>query len=193
MRRVLFIKRTRREPPGHYGTDLGGRRGASQSCEAQGAGGFSTEPGFDPRRLGYRSESAPRRSQSSVCESHPRTDAIVSGAGCADSPVARVSEAQCAQGLLKTVVLALISFYRATLSPVIPSSCRFYPTCSVYAYEAVSQWGIRRGIWLALRRVLRCRPLGDFGYDPVPQSSRRSDPRGGPGQAQGLPYGMCKS
>ncbi len=67
------------------------------------------------------------------------------------------------------MVLALLGFYRSTLSPAIPSSCRFYPTCSTYAYEAVSQWGVRGGMWLALQRVARCRPFGSFGYDPVPQ------------------------
>jgi len=65
-------------------------------------------------------------------------------------------------------VLALIGFYRTTLSPAIPSSCRFYPTCSAYAYEAVSRWGVRRGLGMALRRLGRCRPWGGHGYDPVP-------------------------
>ncbi|HXJ95796.1 MAG TPA: membrane protein insertion efficiency factor YidD [Terriglobia bacterium] len=71
---------------------------------------------------------------------------------------------------MKTAVLALLGFYKSALSPAIPSSCRFYPTCSAYAYEAVSQWGVRRGMWLALRRVARCRPFGGFGYDPVPSA-----------------------
>jgi len=69
---------------------------------------------------------------------------------------------------VKQALLSLIAFYRTSISPAIPSSCRFYPTCSVYAYEAVAEWGVRRGVRLALRRVLRCRPFGGFGYDPVP-------------------------
>lgn len=69
---------------------------------------------------------------------------------------------------MKIAVLALIGFYRSSLSPVIPSSCRFYPTCSAYAYEAVSRWGVRHGLWLAVLRILRCRPFGGFGLDAVP-------------------------
>ena len=69
---------------------------------------------------------------------------------------------------MKSVVLATIRFYQACLSPLLPSSCRYYPSCSAYAYEAVEKWGPWRGVVLALRRVLRCQPLGRHGYDPVP-------------------------
>lgn len=64
--------------------------------------------------------------------------------------------------------LILIRSYQLFISPALPSSCRFYPSCSAYAYEAVEKWGLRRGAWLALRRLLRCHPLGKHGYDPVP-------------------------
>jgi len=64
--------------------------------------------------------------------------------------------------------LALIRFYQACLSPVLPSSCRFYPTCSTFAYEAVGKWGTWRGVELTIRRLLRCRPWGGHGIDPVP-------------------------
>lgn len=168
MRRVLLIERTRREPSGPHGTHRRGQRGASESREAQGAGGVSIKPGFDPSRLGHRRESPQRCSQSPVYDADAGVDAAVPRACCAAFEADNGAEAQSARGLLKTAVLALISFYRATLSPAIPSSCRFYPTCSAYAYDAVSQWGIGRGIWLAIRRVVRCRPFGSFGYDPVP-------------------------
>jgi putative membrane protein insertion efficiency factor len=69
---------------------------------------------------------------------------------------------------MKSAVLALIRFYQACLSPVLPSSCRYYPSCSSYAYEAVEKWGEWQGVRLALARLLRCRPWGGFGYDPVP-------------------------
>ncbi len=69
---------------------------------------------------------------------------------------------------MKSLALALIRFYQACLSPVLPSSCRFYPTCSSFAYEAVGKWGMWRGIRLTARRLLRCRPWGGHGYDPVP-------------------------
>lgn len=168
MRRLLLIERTRREPSGPHGTHRRGQRGASESREAQGAGGISIKPGFDPSRLGHRSESPQRCSQSSFHDPNAGVDAAPSRACCAAFEAHNSGDAHSAPGLLKTIVLALISFYRVTLSAAIPSSCRFYPTCSAYAYEAVSQWGIRRGIWLAIRRVVRCRPFGSFGYDPVP-------------------------
>ncbi|HEX5483031.1 MAG TPA: membrane protein insertion efficiency factor YidD [Terriglobia bacterium] len=70
--------------------------------------------------------------------------------------------------LTKLGVLILIRSYQLFLSPVLPPACRFYPTCSAYAYEAVEKWGVGRGGWLALRRLLKCHPLGKQGYDPVP-------------------------
>ena len=66
------------------------------------------------------------------------------------------------------MTLGLIKFYQACLSPLIPSSCRFYPSCSAYAYEAVERWGAWRGVRLALARLMRCRPYGGQGFDPVP-------------------------
>jgi len=69
---------------------------------------------------------------------------------------------------VKYVALALIRFYKGCLSHALPSSCRFYPTCSAYAYEAVERWGTWRGVRMALGRLLRCRPWGGHGYDPVP-------------------------
>ncbi|MCL5670760.1 MAG: membrane protein insertion efficiency factor YidD [Acidobacteria bacterium] len=66
------------------------------------------------------------------------------------------------------LLLELIRFYQICLSPVIPSACRFYPSCSAYAYEAVTKWGPWQGTRLAVRRLLRCRPWGSHGYDPVP-------------------------
>ena len=69
---------------------------------------------------------------------------------------------------MKYITLALIKFYQACLSPAFPSACRFYPSCSAYAYEAVKRWGVRRGVLLALGRLARCRPFGTHGIDPVP-------------------------
>lgn len=70
--------------------------------------------------------------------------------------------------MLTPVALALIRFYQACISPVLPSSCRYYPTCSAYALEAVQKWGVMRGMRMALRRVVRCRPFAGYGFDPVP-------------------------
>ena len=69
---------------------------------------------------------------------------------------------------MKFVALALIRFYQACLSPTVPLACRFYPSCSKYAYEAVEKWGLWTGMKLVLLRLLRCRPWGAHGYDPVP-------------------------
>jgi putative membrane protein insertion efficiency factor len=66
------------------------------------------------------------------------------------------------------VLRALIAVYRYGISPFTPLSCRYLPTCSEYAEEAVALHGPWRGGWLALRRVSRCHPLGGHGYDPVP-------------------------
>lgn len=69
---------------------------------------------------------------------------------------------------MKKVLLALIRFYRRHISPRLPASCRFYPTCSVYAIEAIELHGAFKGSILALLRLLRCNPLFPGGYDPVP-------------------------
>ena len=65
-------------------------------------------------------------------------------------------------------MLALIAFYRTSISPLLPPTCRFTPTCSQYAQEAIRKYGPFKGGWLALRRILRCHPFGGSGYDPVP-------------------------
>jgi len=174
MRGVRSIKRAHREPPGSHSASLRGQRSASQSREAEGARGISAESAFDSGRLGHRGESPQRRGQGSVCDAHSGVGAAVSHPRSGATQTENAGTGSSAQGFLRMAVLALLSFYRSTLSPAIPSSCRFYPTCSSYAYEAVSQWGVRHGIWLAFRRLISCRPFGGFGYDPVPQSSARS-------------------
>lgn len=70
---------------------------------------------------------------------------------------------------MKKVFLALIRFYQRSISPYTPAACRFTPTCSQYALEAITKYGALKGGWLALRRFLRCHPFhkGD-PYDPVP-------------------------
>jgi putative membrane protein insertion efficiency factor len=68
---------------------------------------------------------------------------------------------------MKGLVLALIRLYQLTLSRVLPPACRFYPTCSQYAYEAVARYGVLRGGWLAMGRLFRCHPFNPGGYDPV--------------------------
>jgi len=70
--------------------------------------------------------------------------------------------------MLKTVLITIIRLYRALISPLFPPSCRFQPTCSQYAIEAVEKFGVLTGTGLAIKRVLRCHPFHPGGYDPVP-------------------------
>lgn len=70
-----------------------------------------------------------------------------------------------ASGLVRGLILG----YRHVVSPFLPGSCRYHPSCSAYALQAVARFGAVRGGWLALKRVLRCNPWGGWGYDPVPE------------------------
>ena len=75
------------------------------------------------------------------------------------------------QKLRKTVIRIMIlpiRFYQRAISPMFPPACRYYPTCSQYAVEALKIHGPLKGTWLAVKRILRCNPFGGSGYDPVP-------------------------
>jgi putative membrane protein insertion efficiency factor len=69
---------------------------------------------------------------------------------------------------MKYLALIPIWLYQKFLSPLLPPSCRFVPTCSQYAVEAITHFGVFKGGWLAVRRIVRCHPLNPGGYDPVP-------------------------
>jgi hypothetical protein len=146
-----------------WGHDAGapGESRIAQSAEAPFARGFPAASSAVAGWLGYRGESSRARSKGFIPDagraglkafSEPPSSGGFRGVWCQ----------------VKFITLGLIKFYQAFLSPLVPSSCRFYPTCSVYAYEAVERWGIRRGFGLALGRLLRCRPYGGRGFDPVP-------------------------
>lgn len=70
--------------------------------------------------------------------------------------------------LLSRLLIAPIRFYQRFISPMLPPACRFTPTCSQYAVEAIQKHGPLKGLYLAVRRILRCHPWGGSGYDPVP-------------------------
>ncbi|MDP9319640.1 MAG: membrane protein insertion efficiency factor YidD [Chloroflexota bacterium] len=74
---------------------------------------------------------------------------------------------------MKRAVLAALRFYKAQISPALPPACRYTPTCSEYAIEAVEQYGALRGTVMAVRRVISCNPFARGGYDPVPQRVAR--------------------
>ena len=69
---------------------------------------------------------------------------------------------------MKALLLWLIRFYQRNISPASPPCCRFMPTCSRYAIQAIEKYGALKGGWLAFRRILRCNPFHKGGYDPVP-------------------------
>ncbi len=69
---------------------------------------------------------------------------------------------------MKYLVLGLIRLYQRYVSPMTPPSCRYVPTCSQYAVESVSKYGALKGSWLAIKRISRCHPFHEGGYDPVP-------------------------
>ena len=70
--------------------------------------------------------------------------------------------------MLRAALIAPIWLYQWTISPLLGVNCRYAPSCSAYAVEAIATHGIARGSWLALRRIARCHPWGGSGYDPVP-------------------------
>ncbi|WP_341327545.1 membrane protein insertion efficiency factor YidD [Methylotuvimicrobium sp. KM2] len=69
---------------------------------------------------------------------------------------------------LQSLLLGIVRFYRLVISPLLPPSCRYQPTCSEYAIEAITRHGPFKGLWLTLKRLGRCQPWGGHGYDPVP-------------------------
>ena len=69
---------------------------------------------------------------------------------------------------MRWVLIALVRGYQVGLSPLLPSACRYYPSCSAYAVEALERHGALRGTWLAIKRIGRCHPFRPGGFDPVP-------------------------
>jgi uncharacterized protein len=98
---------------------------------------------------------------SSTTCAHAHPDADAGGAEGAESRLAR-------RGVGTRVVLGLIVAYQVMLSPLLGSSCRYWPSCSRYTYQAVERYGWLRGSWMGLRRIARCHPFARGGYDPVP-------------------------
>lgn len=74
---------------------------------------------------------------------------------------------------MRRMICGVIRAYQIAISPWLPAACRFTPTCSGYALEAVGRFGVLRGGWLAARRILRCHPFARWGYDPVPEGDER--------------------
>lgn len=68
---------------------------------------------------------------------------------------------------MRRILISLLKLYKVAISPLLPPSCRFVPTCSEYAREAIERYGALRGTWMGIRRILRCHPFHPGGYDPV--------------------------
>ena len=77
---------------------------------------------------------------------------------------------------MKRICISMIRFYQKHISPALPPCCRYVPTCSQYAIEAIEKRGVFVGIFLAVRRLLRCHPWGGSGFDPVPERRRKKIP-----------------
>ncbi len=78
---------------------------------------------------------------------------------------------------MKRVLIALVKWYQRVISPLTPPSCRFTPTCSAYAIEALERFGAIKGGFLTVKRILRCHPWGGSGYDPVPEKKENDRSR----------------
>ncbi len=74
---------------------------------------------------------------------------------------------------IKTIILGIIKFYKIFISPIIPPSCRHTPSCSEYCADALEKHGLLKGLVLGINRLLRCRPGGSSGYDPVPKVNKK--------------------
>ena len=70
--------------------------------------------------------------------------------------------------MIRTILILLVRGYQVSLSPLLPAACRYYPSCSAYAIQALERHGAIRGSWMAIRRIARCNPFRPGGFDPVP-------------------------
>lgn len=75
---------------------------------------------------------------------------------------------------MKKIILLLIKFYQKYISIFLGKNCRFYPTCSAYTYEAIEKFGTIKGIYLGIKRILKCHPFHPGGYDPVPEKKEKN-------------------
>lgn len=75
--------------------------------------------------------------------------------------------------ILKYILILPIKLYQWILSPLLGSNCRYTPTCSHYSVEAIQEWGVFKGTWMAVKRIASCNPWGGFGDDPVPQNPKK--------------------
>ena len=75
--------------------------------------------------------------------------------------------------MIRRLLIVLLKLYKGLVSPLLPPACRFYPTCSAYAVQALERHGVLHGTWLTVKRLSRCHPFHPGGLDPVPQVARK--------------------
>lgn len=136
--------------------EAGGQRGGEESSPSPSARGPEAQPGA--RGLRHRDHGADGRGDGVVLGPQGGADHAVEAGQAARKP-----------GLGARGVLSLIHLYQRTISPGLGNVCRYSPSCSHYACEAIERHGLVRGGWLSLKRLARCRPLGGSGFDPVPE------------------------
>jgi len=161
MHRLLPTERAGGDAPGHHRAETHGWRCGAQPHQAACAGDFPAAPARAAGGMGPCAQPSPGSRYGRL--SGAGTGTVAPFSGQATGRIVRGGSYA-----LRLFLLGLVRFYQICLSPIIPSSCRFYPSCSAYAYEAVEKWGAWEGARLAVRRLLRCRPWGGHGYDPVP-------------------------
>ncbi len=161
MHRIFPTERAERNAPGHYRPETPWNIRVAKPDQAAHQRSFPAAPAGTSGRMGHCAQPAAEGGDGRLSCSRTGTVAAVS-----KRAAGRI--AHYGKLALRLFLLGLIRFYQVCLSPTIPSSCRFYPSCSAYAYEAVAKWGPWRGTRLAMRRLLSCRPWGGHGYDPVP-------------------------
>ncbi|RMF60218.1 MAG: membrane protein insertion efficiency factor YidD [Calditrichaeota bacterium] len=74
---------------------------------------------------------------------------------------------------MRKLIIGIIKLYQYLISPLFPPSCRFYPTCSQYSVEAITEHGVMKGGWLSIKRILKCHPFHPGGFDPVPTNLKK--------------------
>jgi putative membrane protein insertion efficiency factor len=158
------------------------QRGAGGVCGV--GGGFSAvdeERVNPPMNMSIRNEAREKDRRKSV----PPWAAVATGIGEGGASPAPTATGKQSVGV--KAALAALRIYKVYLSVLFAGSCRFEPTCSMYMYEAIERFGVMRGSWMGLKRLLRCQPLSrKFGYDPVPEKTEATALQaGGVGQDTG--------
>jgi len=172
--RPRLSARPSQQRPAHRGT-VGAERTASDSLRLRDLATSGQRSDSEPGQAPLAGDSAPQPAVGGLRHRHRRAPGS-SGNGLSDledgthdAPEAgKAPASKRRRRVTATPALALIRLYQVTISPSLGNVCRFQPTCSHYAYEAIERHGLLKGVWLAARRLISCRPGGRTGYDPVP-------------------------